>query len=144
MARQPRQPLGQPGARTVTTIHDPQGDMVYEGEFATELVQRNGGLVRETRADNIILDSGEAWNASMAAGAQPVMLVSQCARCRRRGRRGLVRQSKIKYCCCCGIPVCPRCRHRSQSDRKIRCHACHRRHRLGLLIRALFMERIDP
>ncbi len=139
-----RRPISPPDLRTVTHYRDADGNLVLVTEYNERIVIGDDGSITNLKqAENIQLVSGEMFNPSMAAGQNPVLIPGLCAFCQRRRKAPLTNSKHLHLCVVCGRPCCSLHRKQSGYDKQWRCLRCHRRHRLGLVVRSIFMERVD-
>lgn len=136
-----------------TRYIDEFGQEVHTANYREEMIVDTNGVTSVKQGENSILVSGEAYNPSMSSGGKPVMLIGSCAICRdsrplfpwqrHRTTHGLCNVSKLKHCCNCGQPICPRHRTQSRDDGQSRCPRCHKRHKWMLRLKSVFFEKVS-
>lgn len=135
-----------------TKFLDDSGEESQVAHYREEMIQdpATGDIISRKVGENMTLASGESFNPSMSAGANPVMLVGTCSFCNSaRKRFSLWRNRKLnplcnvkylKRCWKCGKPACPRHIRRSKFDKQWR---CLKHHRLHMLFMGIFYEEAE-
>lgn len=136
-----------------TRFLDESGEVVHTANYSEEIEVTDDGVTTHKRSENSALVSGELFNPSMSSGPKPVLMVGTCDFCRNekplfpwlraRKTHGLCNVRKLKLCCDCGQPICPRHRHRSRYDSQWRCPRCHKKHRWMFRLKSIFCERVE-
>lgn len=136
-----------------TRYMDESGEVLHTAEYKEEMRVSSDGITSIKEADNSAILTGELHNASMSSGSKPILMLALCPWCRdmkprfpwqtARKTHGLFNASKLKHCCDCGQPTCPRHRTRSRYDRQWRCPRCHKKHVWMLRLKALFFKRVE-
>ena len=130
-----------------TIIHDEVGNpILIIGMWEFTVVEPDGTVSEHKHGDSIQLVDGLAWNPSMMAGANPILLTT-CPTCRNppvslfkheRSNHGLLSVRNARVCADCGTVTCPR--HRRLIGGHWRCLRCARWYRLKRLIRPIFFS----
>ncbi len=141
-----------------TRYLDDSGEEIHVAHYREEMDQDpvTREIISRKVGENMTLGSGESFNPSMSAGANPVLLTGTCSFCvaaRKRFFRSrnrvtpLCNIKHLKRCWNCGRPACPRHIRFSKYDKKFRCLRHHRIHRLTRvlkwILRGVFFERAE-
>jgi hypothetical protein len=135
-----------------TKFLDELGEESQVAHYREEMIQDpvTGDIISRKVSENMTLASGESFNPSMSAGANPVMLVGTCSFCnsarkrfslwRNRKSNPLCNVKHLKRCFKCGKPACPKHIRCSHFDNQWR---CLKHHRLHMLFMGIFFEEAE-
>ena len=123
-----------------TSFMDQSGRELSKLHYKEEMVKnQDGSITSYKQAQNVILSTGEAYNASLSVGSNPVMLAGLCAFC----GDSLSNARLLLPCCACGKPTCPAHRRKSKYDKGYRCLKCHGRHKWAMRLKPIFYKRVE-
>ena len=116
---QPHSNLPSMNKRVVNTFYDAHGNVILElGATECIIQDADGSLTKLRINENVQLACGTMFNAAMAMGPNPAVVLAVCGVCRRP-----CSAEAGGTCVGCGVSLCPR-HGRRNPDGKWRCAVC--------------------